>query len=97
MKLSSRQIANKLQLIVMDIELTIEGRIKTLEENFEDMRYELILTQENIATWVDYITSIDLDELVKHVSILRKNYSTLKETVNQLQSSKSKVFKSDYD
>ena len=61
----------------MDIELTIEGRIKTLEENFENMRYELILTQENITAWVDYITSIDLDELVKHVKELQSSKSKL--------------------
>ena len=73
----------------MDIELTIEGRIKTLEENFEDMYYDNVLAWECMNELTAYITSVDQEDLLH-------KYLTLKEKVKELQSSKSKLLKNEY-
>ena len=68
----------------MDIELTTEGRIKTLEENLTTVMAELevlkVRRELDIEDFWNYVTQYDFDRLVKDFYSFRKGI--LKERIN---------------
>ena len=60
--------------------MDMEERLKNLEENFEDMRYDNVLRDEQMIEILKYITGVDLEYLPRTLTSIRKRIEKLEQS-----------------